>query len=78
MFYNEGYDVIIYVQDVTNKILANDSNYNVDVVMSPKFGNFSISTREVVITSILSGFDQKNVFFLRGTLGSSSIIWDWH
>ena len=30
--------------------------------MWPKFGNSSISTREVIITSILSGFDQKSQF----------------
>ena len=62
VFWNKGYDVIIYVHDVTNKILSRDSNYIVDVVMWPKFGNTSISMREVIITSILSGFDQKNCF----------------
>ena len=30
-----------------------DSNYNVNVVMWTKFGNSSISVREVIITSIL-------------------------
>ena len=30
--------------------------------MWPKFGNSNISVREVIITSILSGFDQKNHF----------------
>ena len=34
-----------------NKI--DDSNYTVDVVMWPKFGNCSVSMREVIITSIL-------------------------
>ena len=62
VFWNKGYDVIISVHDVTNKILSRDSNYIVDVVMWPKFGNTSISMREVIITSILSGFDQKNCF----------------
>ena len=62
VFWNKGYDVIISVDDVTNKILSRDSNYIVDVVMWPKFGNSSISMREVIITSILSGFDQKNCF----------------
>ena len=31
--------------------------------MQPKFGNSSISMREVVITSTLQGFDQENHFF---------------
>ena len=52
-FRNKGYDVIIYVHDVTNKILSRDSNYIVDVVMWPKFGNSSIYMREVIITSTL-------------------------
>ena len=52
-FWNKGYDVIIYFHDVTNKILLPDLNYIVDVVMWPKFDNFSISMREVIITSIL-------------------------
>ena len=53
LFWNKGYDVITYVHDVTNKILPRDSNYVVDVVMWPKFGNCSISLREVIISSIL-------------------------
>ena len=32
-FQNKGYGVIIYVHDVTNKMLSRDSNYIVDVVM---------------------------------------------
>ena len=53
VFWNKGYDVIISVHDVTNKILSRNSNYIVDVVMWPKFGNSSISMGEVIITSIL-------------------------
>ena len=53
VFWNKGYDVIISVHDVTNKILSRDSNYIVDVAMWPKFGNSSISMREVIIASIL-------------------------
>ena len=53
VFWNKCYDVIIYVHDVTNKILSLDSNYNVDVVMWTKFGNSSIDVREVIIVSIL-------------------------
>ena len=63
VFWNKGYDVIISVHDVTNKILSRDSNYNVNVVMWPNFGNSSISVREVIITSILWEFDKKNCFF---------------
>ena len=53
VFWNKGYDVIIYVYDVTNKILSRNSNYIVDVVMWQKFGNSNISMTEVIIISIL-------------------------
>ena len=53
LFWNKGYIVISYVYDVTNKILSRDSNYIVEVTMWPKFGNSSISMREVIITSVL-------------------------
>ena len=53
VFWKKVYDVIIFVNDVTNKILSRDSNYTVDVVTWPKFGNSSISMRNVIITSIL-------------------------
>ena len=77
VFRNKSYDVMIYVHGVTNKFLSRDSNYIVDMVMSPKFVNSTISIREVFITSILQGLDQKTTS-LMGGLGSSSIIWDWH
>ena len=53
IFWNKGYDVIISVDDVNNKILRHDSNYIVDAFMWQKFGNSSISIREVITTSIL-------------------------
>ena len=72
VFSNNGYDVIISVYDVTNKILSSDLNYIIDVVMWPKFGNCSISMRKVIRI-----WPEKSLF-LRAGLGSSSIIWDWH
>ena len=53
VFQNKGYDVIIPDYDVISKLLLHDSNYIIDVVMWPKFGNSSISMKEVIITSIL-------------------------
>ena len=53
IFWNKGYYVIYFAYDVTNKILSHDSNYVVDVVMWPRFGNSSICRTEVFITSIL-------------------------
>ena len=51
VFWNKGYDIIISVHGVTNKVLSCDSSYIVNVVMWPKFGNSSIS--KFIITSIL-------------------------
>ena len=65
VFWNKGYYVIYYVYDVNNKILSHDSNYIMDVVMWSRFGNSGICIREVIITSVLQGFDQKNRFFER-------------
>ena len=64
VFWNKGYDVIIYAHAVINKILSRDSNYIVDVVMWPKFGNSSPSMRDVIITSILyKDLTRKTTFF---------------
>ena len=52
VFWNKDYDVIIPVDDVNRKILSSGSNYIVDMFMWPKFGNSSISVREVITTSI--------------------------
>ena len=46
-------DAIIFVHDVTNKILLRDSNYIVDVIIWQKFGNSRISMEEDITTSIL-------------------------
>ena len=63
IFWKEGYDVTISAHDVTSPILSCYSNYNVNVVMWPEFGNSNISIREVIITSIVQGFDQFYCFF---------------
>ena len=38
VFWNKGYDIIIYVNDVTDKVLPLDANYTADVV-EPQFYN---------------------------------------
>ena len=53
VFWNKGYDVIISVDDVTNKILSGDSNYIVDLFIRPKFSSSIISMRKIITTSIL-------------------------
>ena len=48
VFWNKYYDVVIYFYDVINKNLSRDSNFTVDVVMRPKFGNSRTFMREEV------------------------------
>ena len=62
-FWCKGYDVIICVCGATKRLSSRDWNHIVMVIMWPKFGNSSITTREVFITLILLGFDQKSLFF---------------
>ena len=77
VFWTKDYDVIITVDDVTNKILLRDWNYIVDMFM----------WQSLVIAEFLWGKLSQPQFykdlntkttFLRGGLGSSSIVWDWH
>ena len=53
VFWNKVYDVLISVQDVTNKILLRGSYYIVYVVMWPMFSNSSICMSKVNIIWIL-------------------------
>ena len=53
IFWNTVYDVIIPVDDISNKMLLCDSNYIVNLFKWPNFGNSSISMIEVITTSIL-------------------------
>ena len=69
--WNKVYDVITSVHDVTNKILLLDTNYIVDSGMWPKFGNCSISVREVNITLILKLLAKKKL--LADTLNKKDI-----
>ena len=50
---NKSYDVIISAYDVINKNLSRDSNFIVDLVMWPKFGNFRTSMRKVIVTLLI-------------------------
>ena len=58
----KGYDVIILVHNVTNKILLCDSIYTVDMVMWPEIGNFSIAMIEVIFNFIKIG-PEKPLFW---------------
>ena len=63
IFWNKDYDFLIPDYEVIETNFLRDSNDIVEVVMWPTFGNPSISMREVIISSNLYRFDQKNHFF---------------
>ena len=75
--WNKGYDVIISAHDVTNKILSCDSNYIVDAVLQQSFVTLAFPQEKLSYLHFYKDLIRKNNF-LRGGLGSSSIIWDWH
>ena len=54
IFWNKGYDVIISIHDVTNKILPCAFDLIVDVAMWSKSANSSTFIRKVILTSVLS------------------------
>ena len=70
LFWNNGYDVIIYVHEVTNKISSRDSDYMLDMDIWPKFGNSSISRYFKRI------WPEKKQFFEGLTIWLT--ILDWH
>ena len=66
-----------YFYCVINKILSRNSNYIVDSVKWPTFGNSSIGKVDLNVLNFIRIWTEET-FFLRGALGSSSIVWDWH
>ena len=56
VFWKKNYDVMIFVHNVTNKVLSRDSNYIVDGVMRLKFDDSNIFRREVIINSFFEGW----------------------
>ena len=59
VFWNKRHDLVIFVHDVTSKILSRNSHYIVCVFMWAKFGNSRISIREVIIISIYKDLARK-------------------
>ena len=55
--------------------MTRESNYTADGAIRSKFGNSSFSMRNVWFNFITIS-PEKSFFFMRGDLGSSSIIWD--
>ena len=61
-FWKKGYEVIISVHDVTNKILSRDSNYIVNVIMWLKFGNSSILWEKLSYLQFYKDLTRKIIF----------------
>ena len=66
-FWNKGYDIIISIDDITNKILSRDSNYFADVFMWPQFGNWYFYERSYHNLNFIRIWPEK-LCFLRGEL----------
>ena len=63
VFWNKGYDVIIPVDEVTNKILPRDSNYIVDVIVWPNFDNSTILSEKLSQPQFYKDSTRKSAFF---------------
>ena len=72
LFWNKSHGILFSIDEITNKILTSDSNYDADMAMSLKFGNSSISIRDFQFYNSLN----RKPNSLRCGLGSSSIIWN--
>ena len=70
VFWNKGYDVIIFVHDVTITFFSRDWNYIIDMVIRTRFGYCSISMRKVIKLNFKRIWPEK-LLFLRSGLGSS-------
>lgn len=53
VFWNKDYDVMISFHEFIKNILSSVWNHIVDMVMWPKFGNYSVFMTEVIIRSDL-------------------------
>ena len=78
VFWKKVYEVIVFIHDVTKKFLSCASSYMVHEDMWPKFGNSSISMREVIYPQFYKDLIRKTLFNLRDGLGASWVICDWH
>ena len=62
VFWNKGYDVLISVDDVTNKILSHDLNCIVDGFMWSKFGIWVFLWEKLSQPKFYKDLTRKNAF----------------
>ena len=80
VFWNKGYEFMISVHDLANKMLSCDSNYIVQVscdqglVTLAFLWVYECSYHKLSLIRIWPG----KAFYLKNALVWSSIIWDWH
>ena len=72
VFWNEGYNAISFVQDVTNKISLRESNYIVDMLSWDQ-----VIKKSYHNLNFIRIWPEKP-HILSGGLGSSSIVWHWY
>ena len=63
VFWNKGYDVIISVDDINNKILWHNSNYIVDVFMWPKLATLAFLWEKLSQPQFYKPLTRKTTFF---------------
>ena len=76
VFWHNGHNAIILYYDVTDKMSSLDSNYIVDVVMLQN--SIAFLWEKLLKPESYKDLTKKAQFFLKDTLGSSLILWDWH
>ena len=63
VFWDKGYDVTIFVDDVTNKILSRDSNYIVDASCDQSLVTVAFLWEELSQPQFYKGLTRKIAFF---------------
>ena len=73
VFWNKGYDIMIPVDDITNKILSHDSNYIVDLFMWPSVVTLAFLWEKLSQPQ----FYQSPRLFNRSFLGDQNYYFYW-
>ena len=66
VFWKKGYDVIIYVYDVTNNILSRDSNCILDEVIDQSFVTLAFLWDKLSWPQFYKDLSRKNFFLIFG------------
>ena len=75
LFWNNCYDVIIFLHDVSDNIWSRDLSWITEVVMGQKFGNSIISITEVIILQFYKDLTRKTNFLEGCTWFKLNNLW---